>query len=153
MMGDKKIIAAVDVAETDFERFCKYWDIDVPDELNDKSNKQEKLIMASFLLIKSRMCKYISEGILVVSEDGSSVTQHCKYPPIGTDNTQPYKLTYAIRSLGDLFDIDKADGKFSENVAIIAALTGKSRAQISQVDFRDLRYSDPIKQLFFSLLA
>lgn len=141
------------VAEKDFERFCKAWDIDVPAELKEKPTNEEKLIMASFLLIKTKMCSYISEGILVVSEDGSSVTQHCKYPPIHTENKEPYKLTYTIRSLGDLFEIDKADGRFSEGVAVIAALTGKSRAQISQMDLRDLRYSDPVKKLFFSLLA
>lgn len=152
-MKNEELKAALDVAEKDFERFCLAWDIDVPDQLDSDSKTEEKLIMASFLLIKTKMCSYISEGILVVSEDGLSVTQHCKYPPIGTNNNTPYKLDYTVRSLGDLYEIDKAEGKFSEGVAVIAALTGKSRAQISQMDLRDLRYSGPIKQLFFSLLA
>lgn len=154
---------ASEVALSDFERFCCNWGIDVPEQPDSIVNNttpetQNEIIKASeymaFIDIKERIIQGIQKGILVVSADGDSITHHCQYKPHSrAEDVQPYVLEYRIRSLGDLFDLDKADGNMSSTAAGLAALSGSGAAKISRIDPRDLKYASPVLKLFFSLLA
>ncbi len=153
----KNEVVATEVAVKDFDRFCEAWGVEAPVEPNDASNKVEKDLYkelnTSFQLIKLAMVSYISKGILVVSEDGDNVIQYCQYPPVGGQSKEPFVFKYQIPSLGDMFELDKANGTMASKAANIAVLTRNSRSKLAMLDPRDLKFGEPVVQLFFSLLA
>ncbi|WP_407545953.1 hypothetical protein [Vibrio parahaemolyticus] len=153
----KNEVVATEVAVKDFERFCETWGVEAPVEPKEDSTKLEKDLYkemnTSFQLIKLAMVGYISKGILVVSENGDFVTQHCQYPPVGGQSKDPFIFKYQIPSLGDMFELDKANGTMASKAANIAVLTRNSRSKLAMLDPRDLKFGEPVVQLFFSLLA
>ncbi len=153
-MTQEKI--ATEVALADFERYRETWGIEAPTKPGDDATSIEKELFQelnnSYQLIKVAMVSYISKGILVVSEDGSFVTQYCQYPSRG-QSKEKFVFKYEIPSLGDMFELDKANGTMAAKAANIAVLTRNSRGKIALLDPRDLKYGEPIVQFFFSLLA
>ena len=152
----KKELVAPEVAVKEFERFCDAWGVEVPEQPSKETpealKKSQSEIYASFQILKLTMLGYISKGILVVSENGDSVTQYCQYNSMG-ESKEKFTLTYSIPSLGGMFELDKADGTIASKAANIAVLSRNSRSKIAMMDPRDLKYAEPVVQFFFSLLA
>jgi hypothetical protein len=127
----------LDVAEAEFLRLADAWDIDVD------VTGMEEADLEGFEPLRKRFVKRLSQGRLVVSEDGEQLVQPLKYG-------DKIDLTYKVPTGAASYTLDKhKDGQNQRKVfSYLAAMSGQPEKYFSNMDARDEKVAKDVF-LFF----
>ena len=125
------------VAEAEFLRLADAWDIDVDTSAMDEAD------LEGFEPLRKKFIKHLSEGRLVVSEEGDQLTQTLKFG-------DKIELVYKVPTGAASYTLDKhKDGQNQRKVfSYLAAMSGQPEKYFSNMDARDEKVAKNIF-LFF----
>lgn len=130
-----------EVAEIEFDRFVKEWDID--DDLAAMSMEDS----AGFQAHKSRVVKEICAGNATIDEQGD-VRYTLKYPKDGSSITElVFKVARGSKAVMDNYKEREAIHK---TMAYIGSLTGQPPKVMFSLDPRDQKFGEAVAVLFLA---
>lgn len=142
-MSEEKTVPKVsaEVAEAEFERLVKGWDLDVDPEFMDEADVE------GLKPLKRRIVRDLIRGNAVVSENGRSVT----YTIQDTEEFEALKeLEFKVPKGSAIasFDRTKEQQQIAKLNLYMAAMTGQSSKIFSQMSEIDLKFCRALVTLF-----